>query len=260
MKFITLLSWILLVSLFFIPKKDIEGIYFQEGNSNVKLLFGSKKFAVIEQNYRGNGITSADTITFGTWSIESERMIAVSSDVSFESALMDVEVEELKDTLAKNKISIIIDNPIESIHKKYKYRERDVHYNIALSDVKENFLEKELILDHDTNYFQVNIPANFKMASFEIFARKNEAFGESEFAGKRNIGVSEVETARYFMNDSNTNSFRVKIPKLRREYFTYLRLNRDFIKIIDRNTLEWDGYIYRKKNRNPEVSSVPLAI
>lgn len=195
------------ISFFPASEEGLGGTYFQEENNNINLIFSVGKFLVVEHTRKGHDIIHTDTITYGTWSSESDGMIAVSNDNSFRSSIVDIEVKELKDPLTKNKISIVIDNPIESSYKKSKFFERDVHYNIALFDVSGNFLEKALMFDHDTSYFQVDIPSNFKLTSFEILARPNENLKGIGFAGKRQIGVVEVQTARYDIKDRTKNSF-----------------------------------------------------
>lgn len=48
----------------------------------------------------------------------------------------------------------------------------------------------------------------------------------------------------YEVKNSNSNVFKINIPELSYGYLSYKRLNGDFVKIINRNKLLWDGKEY----------------
>lgn len=62
----------------------------------------------------------------------------------------------------------------------------------------------------------------------------------------RNFPFPVIASKSYSILDSKSNTFKIDFPVLTFDYLAYKRLNDDIIVIKDKDTLEWDGFFYRR--------------
>ena len=220
---------------------EFQGSYVQDEYKNISLVFNGSAFALIEKpsNNDLSLYVCCDTVTLGEWALDKSRGLIYLSSRDYLDAFLDIKVTESVYDLTDT-IQFIIDNPIEQIYKKNKIEERDIYYKIAIHSSNKGFLS-----DFSTNNFNTNIITIIKPKGAIIDMFTISVYPKSNFSG-RNIGTREATTIEYKIKQSKANKFEVYIPELTYGYLSYLRLNKDIVKIINRNKLEWDNRIYNK--------------
>ena len=94
---------------------------------------------------------------------------------------------------------------------------------------------------YDSSIIKIYKPSLSKIERFNIFI-----YPKPNFQG-RNVGERYFITPEYTIKDPKSNYFQIEIPELTYEYMTYIRLNKEYIKVIDINHFEWHGEIYSRQ-------------
>jgi len=224
--------------------KEIQGRYIQEKNRNVHLDFNGNSFAFIDSTpiFDLALYTCCDTIAYGNWALENNRgLICLNSPEFINCSVVDMQVTE---KIKKNTDTLYfyINNPIEEHYKKYRYntKGRDIYYKISIDARNIGLLDNVLLNEYDANIIKILKPKGTIIDKFSI-----SIYPKSNFGG-RNIATREVNTLEYHVKKVNTNVFEVNMPLLNYGYMSYLRLYKDFVKVISKNTLEWNNHIYTK--------------
>lgn len=235
----------LLLIVFFVscsPSKhssvDLFGIYKQEGNSNVKLILNENEFVYIDPYTNDLALyTCCDTITKGTW-VKENNLLCLSTP-QLKSTLLDIYVDELSE-MPKDTLYFYLQNPIEEYYRKMEVKNRDIYYRVSITEKNGNLLDS-WVWEFDTNEIKILKPKGIFIAKFSI-----SIYPKANFGG-RNIGTKEISTLEYKLKSYSSNLFKINIPQLTYEFMSYLRLNRDFVRIINTNKLEWNGFFYTKE-------------
>jgi len=132
-------------------------------------------------------------------------------------------------------------NPIEGFYKKNGIRNRDIYYKISIYGANTGLMDNLSSQSYDNGNIKIVRPKGVILDKFSV-----NAYPKSNFGG-RNIGIKEIDTYEYHVKEETSNLFEVNIPGLSCEYMTYIRLNRDFVRIINNTKLEWDGFFYMKQ-------------
>ena len=246
MKSFILLVFIFLFSIFQSCKtlsiQDIYGSYVGLKNQSKSFTFYKSSFnlrdTVLNHSFRIND-DCCDTISYGSW-----ELLANSNFISLVSSidLGDPSLNKIKFNVSefenKESDSLIIEikNPLERDSFDADY-DKILDYEVLVIKKSESFLFQE--------------PKN----NLVIFRNQEEPLKEikcyiqtnNRFRG-RNIGVRIVELD-YLVKSPKSNSFIINIPDLTYEYLTYLRFKREFVRVIDKNHLEWQGEIYVRKKK-----------
>lgn len=214
----------------------LDGIYRQDKNSNYLIILSGNSFSIVDPYQNDLALyTCCDTVSKGTWTRENDLLCL--STPQLKQSLLDLIVTELNDFKYDDSIVLVIKNPIEDNYKKIKITDRDIDYRVTLFNNNGSLLEGWTKL-YNTNIIKIRHPRNIRIAKISVSAYPNARFNG------RNTSIKEVSTIEYKIKDDNSNHFEVTIPELSYEYLSYLRLNRDFVKIISKTKLEWDGNFY----------------
>jgi len=223
-------------------KEDIEGIYVQQEYKGIELKFDKNTF-VLKDVYTQEHLPPydcCDTIALGNWAIEDRGLLTLTSPEGMDSFFVNMNVtEEIKTT--NDSIRFIIDNPIESFYKKTGRNFKDISYQLSLTTNKSVFDSKIAQKTFDSNIIIIPKPEGLKISQFEI-----AIYIDCKISLK-NLETREVYTLPYQVQDLSSNVFNIDIPQLDYEYLSYRRLNKDYIKIVNKNKLLWDGKEYLKK-------------
>lgn len=220
--------------------KDIQGIYVQKENSNIYLEFKGDAFAFVENQKKYEmPLYQCDTITYGNWKLD-HNLIYVTSAEFLNTFFVNAQVKE-KNTAQVDTLYFTIDNPVEQHYRKYKYnsKSREIYYKISSDGVNTGFLDEIFAKDFDTNQIKVLKPKGAILDKFEIRIYPKANFGRTL--------IREVSTLEYKIKDKSSNFFEINIPDLDYGYLSYVRLNKDLIRVMSKNELEWDGHTYSKK-------------
>jgi len=130
-----------------------------------------------------------------------------------------------------------ITNPVEDYQRKYAPKSREVSYRISVTNKNGLSLSKDLGTIEGSSSKLV-IPHGTVPDKIEISIEPHKDFGGRE------LGVRALMTVPYRVVNPSSNYFDISIPELTLRYLAYRRLNRDFVRIVNRHKLEWDGQIY----------------
>lgn len=242
-RYIVILSLICSCSPLKFISGDFQGTYIQAGNKNIRLVFKDDSFAYIDSNANNNLALYAccDTITYGSWGLDnSGGLIYLSSPEFINASIVNLQVIE-KNTNETDTLYFYVNNPIEQHYRKYQEKSRDIYYKIAIDTRNMGFLDKVLLNEFKTNVIKILRPKGAVIDKFTIYIYPKHNFGG------RNISTREVSTLEYQVKETDSNVFEVNIPLLDYGYMSYVRLNKDFVKIIHKNKIEWDNHIYTKQ-------------
>jgi hypothetical protein len=221
----------------------IAGKFEQAEYSDYKLIFKKDSFEYINTHkpfdlsaYPCRG----ERIAFGIWSRdEDSNLLRLKSPWYIISSILETNVSELNDNT--DSLTFIVSNPIEKHHRLFNEIVRDLKYGIVLET--NNFkLDDFLTKRFEQNTIQIKRPAGTQLKSLTVFIEPANNMG-------RPINVTSIETIRYDVKNENSNKFIIEIPRLTYEFISSLRLDDDFVKIIDSNRLEWKGKFYSRKSK-----------
>lgn len=168
-----------------------------------------------------------DTLSFGVWKVEN-GFIKVTSDNSIFEEYFPVSVEEsfsgLKDSLyisIENKLDGLVD--YDGIFEPYLY------FNVDRYFTDKGFKESEQFIE------TISVSNIKPILEFNINIIPNLYVYPEKISGKA------LKTIPYRPKSSKSNTFKIKILNFDKKYFAYRQLMEDYIKILDKNTLYWNG-------------------
>jgi len=223
--------------------QDLKGIYTQKENKRIELHLNDKTF-VLKDNFEPTHLAielykCCDTITYGNWKIDNSNFLSISTPKELSTFYLNFEVDEKKD-FSKDSLYFLIENPIEKFNKKNNSKNRDISYQLIISSNKSKFDNTIVKKLFSTNYITIPIDENLSIESIELVVHIDCK------ASIRNVETKEIYTLPYEVYNSKTNIFKISIPKLNYGYISYKRLNNDYIKIVNKSTLLWNGKEYVK--------------
>ena len=248
LKYISIIS--ILIGILYCPnkKKDsyqIHGTYVQQNDSQTKITFEKNSFIMRSDSDDTHHptFTCNDTIAFGEWKFDNNsNFIRLQSPDYLINSIMDFSVNE-KIISDRDSFYFKITNPIESHYKNFSYssKAREVEYIINVKSNNESLAYRINFGELKGNEIAIKGAKNTKILELNLIIVINSNFSE------RYSNSKEFYTVSYEIIDTNSNYFLIDIPKL-----TYCQLgsklmNQDFIKVIDDETIEWDGEFFSKK-------------
>lgn len=216
--------------------REMYGEYVQKENETIRLELNESSFVLkdVDKQEHLPTFKCCDTIAYGKWTIDKKAsLIEINSPETLNSSYVDVNVVEEQEP-SLDSISFVINNPIEKHYKKFGEKYREVFYSITLT-THDDFL----IDTSDKNPLWVKKVNGLNEFEITIYPKHDIPI--------RQISIREVYTIPYQIKNPNANVFIVDIPQLDYGYLSYRRLNRDYIKIINKNKLFWDGNEYLKE-------------
>ena len=242
-------NYIIVICFFFLAscasynftKDDIKGTYIQEEYKGIQLKFEESNF-VLKDVYEQEHLPPydcCDTIAIGSWKIDDRGLLSISSPEETSTFFTNMDVVEEQSSY-KDTIYFTIDNPIER-HYETTGNKRDISYQLAITSNKSSFDNKIALKKYDSNIIAIPVVEGLKISQFELVVYVDCGIP------LKNIETREVYTLPYDVQNSRVNMFKVDIPQLDYAYLSYRRLNNDYIKIINKNKLLWDGKEYSKQ-------------
>ncbi|MCV9387474.1 hypothetical protein [Reichenbachiella ulvae] len=244
-----LVALLLSLSLEGLVAQNIEGAYVHDEMDNIKLYLSEDLFLFIDTHETSHLALfhCSDTLAFGYW----ERDENVSSFIKLYTnpmqlaSLIEMQVNE-QVVESTDSTYFLIRNPIEEVHEKYNKendRARVLYYTISVETNRTQIDYQVNLARFYSNTIVLGLPKDVFVKSFEITAHPVN----STFGWRPNMPPNYVSTMRYEVTNPQSNQFVIDIPELTACYLSTLRLNGDFVKVLSKNELEWDGHIYTKK-------------
>jgi hypothetical protein len=223
--------------------QKIGGVFNFSGDTAIKLIINSNKFAYINPIKRGDLATPCcDTITYGDISYDSSGFLILKSDPSLNSVFIGMEVIEGKKE-GSDSIFFNIHNPIEQDYHKFNSKGGDLIYSLLVDPYSRspNYF-KENNQPFEGRYVRFYNPAKLGLEDFTIsITPKNSIY-------VKNLAVRELSTLTYKVKSKTSNVFEIYMPQLTYGFISYERINGDYAKFVDQNTIIWKGRRFIKMN------------
>lgn len=249
---ITILSSLLLVLFYSCGSSSrlsqdtiIEGKFVQKGAEWIQLHFDKDDFVFLNTLEPGHLaiFECCDTISFGKWKNDSNGLIKLNSPAKFRDNLflhIDV-VETEQPNYSADSLYFIINNPIEKHYQTTLRKEGELIYKIlpGTNDITSSlsFFQKRF----SSNKFSIYKSAGTEIRGFEINVLIDPEMKLT------NYNVSMLQTEYYDIKNPSANVFEVFIPDLNFQFLTHKRLNDDYVKVVSKNKLLWEGKEYVRK-------------
>lgn len=220
--------------------KDFQGTYVQEHNTNLALVLDEQAFCYLirqEQTHQPL-FTCCDTISYGSWKLDKKyKLLELTTPENLNTSMVEMIVDEKKES-EKKELIFIITNPIEEHCKKNSPKAKELVYLLDISSSDMDFDLTVASKEFNNDTLSISIPSSLQLYKFELAIIPN-----FNFSG-RNIGTRLVYSVNYEVQNSQSNIFNISIPDLTYLYLSCIRLNKDFVKIINKNKFYWDNNIY----------------
>src|SRR5690606_13029348 len=219
-----------------LSQTEIEGTFVQRDNRRIELHLDSKTF-VLKDNFEPTHLAienykCCDTIAYGKWLMDNNFLV-LSSPEELSTFYLNVNVvEEFQEN--KDSIAFVIQNPIEKYSKQDEKEPNELYYKINVMTNDGNTISKV----GNTNTIKIKKVEGISMVEIEVYPNYNIDI--------RDISARVVYTMPYQAKNPKANIFKIDIPELSYSYLAYKRLNQDYIKIVNKSTLLWNGLEYVK--------------
>lgn len=213
-----------------------NGEYLNEEDKREKLIITDSSFVHFLEKPKHEILPSLnyDTLSFGTWGVvDGGKFLYLSSTPDYLLSTLPVEVKE-SEIIGSDTLEITISCPIRNADNL-----NAVTFDAAIN--AENGVLEEVFGRNETDpVIKFLNPRHLQIKSIIIGVYPGPGFI------KEQRGTTAVRCF-YSLNKKSSNKFAVNIPGLTYKYFSIDRLNRDFVRIIDKDRLEWNGKLFNKK-------------
>ncbi|PZQ98599.1 MAG: hypothetical protein DI539_29265 [Flavobacterium psychrophilum] len=197
---------------------------------------------------RNSNLYCSDTISYGYWTkVKKYPLIRLYSDSIQRSSLVSLNVIESQQ--GNEGVKFVINNPIESIIKKYGSGgdDRLIQYSV---NVKSDNLTTDCSLYNEKirkqkfqeNQFSIYRNDQCRIVGFEIFIFRSA----SKVGWPESISSDIIYTLEYEVMNPKSNYYEISIPELTPCYMSAKRLN-GTLALVEGNTIEFDGILFKKK-------------
>ena len=245
---IILIHILFLIGIPSIMAQKIEGTYVQDELSNLKLKFSDDIFLFIDDFEYTHlpPYNCSDTIAFGYWERDKKYpFVKLYTNPLQVASLVEMKVSEEK-RMDSDSIYFMITSLLEKEHEKYNEgneNARKVYYTIHIETGDNELDTKTNFSKYYTNEIAIRKPKTEIIKSLEITINPTDCV----LGWRENMPPKSVTTLQYEVQDQSVNIFKINIPELSSCYLSSLRLNGDYIKVVNAKELEWDGHTYRRK-------------
>lgn len=195
---------------------------------------------IIYDNINSKNSICCDTLSWGNFrKINKNNFLEFKSDENFNKEFIYSEVTEEKID-SNNILYFKIINPIENDYIKYNDNNREIYYKIVLFSNRSFFDTKILSQKFYNNTIAIDIPEGLKVDSFYI-----EVYINNDALISNRI-INKFSTLDYSLKDEKSNSFLINIDNLDYNYFNFLRLDKDYIK-VEKDKLIWNNQEFKLK-------------
>jgi len=216
--------------------KMVNGVFAWKNDARLKLVIRDGSFTYIDARKGGDLATPCcDTLTYGGISLDRSGFLLLKSDPSLNPIFIGMYVTERKNP-GSDSIEFIIHNPIEEQYRKYNSGGGDLTYTLSVSPTSQGSdYFKDNMRPFQDSHIRFYNPQKAGVSSFTITIQPQCS------VYVKNLVVREMSTDTYTAKDNSTNVFEISIPQLSYGFISYLRLDGDYAKIVDKNRIIWKG-------------------
>ena len=225
-----------------VEETHINGVFIND-KDNRKIVFKGNEFvfSVLRDQEHMSPYPCPDTIAFGTWELNKKlSFLKLQSPKHLVNHALFVEVTE-KVIPDVNTVTFEIYNDLEEHLENNVFNEnknvnnREVEYMLSAGDL----LSMQYL---DTiNSITVERESYTKLDKIDLVVTLTDNF----YGWYRDNQM--YLTVPYEIENPQANHFTINIPDLTRCKVGSRLLNQDFVRVINKNKLEWDGVIYKRK-------------
>lgn len=232
-------------------EEAMQGVFVQKGYEGIQLRLNKNSFLFIDTNEQEHlpPYDCCDTLSYGKWKMDERGFLTLSSHEnlgafkisnSVPSIIFEMYVSETVD-FSKDSLYFLINNPIEKFYKKNNRITRDIKYSLVIHSNNNDLNDSVLYKKYSTNEIVIAKSKNLKLSTFDL-----TVFIDCEIDVK-NLTTRKIKIYPYHeVKNPKANVFKIDIPELSFGFLSYKRMNGDYIKIINKNKLLWDGKEYNR--------------
>jgi hypothetical protein len=217
-----------------ITRNQLKGKYFQQEDKTCMLTLEDKSFSISSLRSHHPTYICCDTLTKGNWYLRNDKLIVLDNQLSLSNHVQSEAHESIREM--KDSFYIYIINPVETDTKREGWRTRKICYRAYVTKG-----DDEAILDTLVNSDSIRLFNTHSIKSITLLI-----YTTPYFLGRYNAEDFFI-TTEYELKSRQTNILFIEMPKLTYEYMTYIRIKQDFVRIANKNCLEWHGNKYFKE-------------
>lgn len=221
--------------------EQMQGTYYSQSDSSIRIIIRENTFTQLDLRKRGHLATPCcDTIVVGEFDFDRRGFVRISSPDWLSNMYIEMDVTESISTF-KDSIIFHIYNPIDQSYKMNNSKGGELEYLFLVQPIGGSLSYfKENRIRFDKSRVSFYNPQMRGIHNFMIGIIPKE----SMFV--KNIYIREVNTLEYEVKNKNSNEFVINIPRLTYGFFSYKRLKSAYAKIVNRNTIVWEGEVYER--------------
>lgn len=220
------------------PRKGLlnnfDGIYVNENNKDIQLILKGGYFLQVNKEPRKDLalFKCCDTLSFGKIEyLNKDSLLAFTSSKDINSEFVNFNVQEYEE-VNQDSIKFIFNNPIENHYKHFNESYRELFYSVEIlnGDFQNIISDKNptiIISKNEIKEFQIKIYPKYDIPL-------------------NHLEVREVKLKPYKVINYKANVFKINISQLDYGYLSFKRLNEDYVRVVNKNKLIWDGNVYLK--------------
>lgn len=228
--------------------ENLAGLYYQTDNKIFELVLDSNSSFLyyLPNGAWGREFGCCDTVTYGKWAYGPKGMITLTSP-TFLTRRLNILVGESANSNTDT-VYIIINNPIEDYLSRLGSLPRTIQYTAGLmtADGSGSFLQPTES-KKGSNILKFYNPNRAPLQYLHIIAFFKPNSSDILLDDMYNEGPKAVETDTYLIKDKFANRFDIVIPHLTFGFMRFRRVNQDYVEIINRNRLKWNGHEFIRK-------------
>ena len=214
------------------------GIYVNVDEPNKELLLENSRF-VFRNRSQQNALPlfyCSDTIAFGRWSVlKDKNIIELSSNDQKLNSFTNIRVRESKDSTIRG-TKFLITNPIES------HQAKVLEYGLDIGSDCSEFQSEVSSEKFQSNCFLIKVPRNCTLTSFSVYV-----YPANFLIGWQEQYPSVTHSLSYKIENTGSNVFEVSCPDLTYCYLNSMKLKEDYVLIVNKDLLKWNGQLYKRK-------------
>lgn len=224
-------------------KIQISGVYRDQDDGTQELVFDKENFLFrYSDGYNSSLFYCTDSLAWGTWNLSpNSSVLELNGDNYRVNSILESKVVERTNSDVRV-FTLIIRNPIETHQNFINTDSRAISYGLKINSDCSRLSELEFRDRFNSSRILVDIPVGCTIKSFTITVYPTEVYvGWSD-----EYPPSMASTYSYELKSLHSNEVEVEMPNLTYCYVSAMRLKQDYVLILSKSNLRWNGKSYKK--------------
>ena len=201
------------------------------------LIFDKNQFYLVNLRSRNN-----DTLALGNWRREGNRLLVLNSPDWLNNYFIEIEVSE-KVKANSDSVYFIVNSPLQSKFRRANPTGGHLVYGLQIDAFEKGFDYFGKTMDLENNVVSFLNQDKARIIKFTVYIKPRMNI----HVAVKNLETLGLMSEEYKVQNPEANVFEINIPRLDYSYFSLKRLNDDYVKVVNRNTLRWRGNDYIKE-------------